>query len=213
MLQLNGIQHFAFCKRQWALITLENQWNDNEHTIIGQYVHKNFDDPYMEEKRKNKIIVRAMPIVSLSLGFTGICDVVEFTKSKDGVSLKKHDGLWNINVVEYKKGRPKKTKIDIYQAVAQVICLEEMYNTTIRNASVYYKETNKRIHIDVDKFLKDEVIDMSREMHALYKKGETPKAEKGKNCLKCSLKEICHPRLTTHKKSVINYINKYLEDL
>ena len=25
-LQMSGIQHFAFCRRQWALIHLEQQW-------------------------------------------------------------------------------------------------------------------------------------------------------------------------------------------
>jgi len=25
-LQLSGIQHFLFCRRQWALIHLEQQW-------------------------------------------------------------------------------------------------------------------------------------------------------------------------------------------
>lgn len=27
-LPLSGIQHFAFCKRQWALIHIEQQWNE-----------------------------------------------------------------------------------------------------------------------------------------------------------------------------------------
>ena len=28
-LQLSGIQHFAFCRRQWALIHIENMWVEN----------------------------------------------------------------------------------------------------------------------------------------------------------------------------------------
>ncbi len=27
MLMLSGIQHYAFCPRQWALIHLEQQWS------------------------------------------------------------------------------------------------------------------------------------------------------------------------------------------
>ena len=29
ILMLSGIQHFVFCRRQWALIHLENQWQEN----------------------------------------------------------------------------------------------------------------------------------------------------------------------------------------
>lgn len=27
-LQLSGLQHFAFCHRQWALIHIEDQWEE-----------------------------------------------------------------------------------------------------------------------------------------------------------------------------------------
>ena len=32
-LQLSGIQHFRFCRRQWALIHIENQWAENSRTV------------------------------------------------------------------------------------------------------------------------------------------------------------------------------------
>ena len=34
-LQLSGLQHFAFCRRQWALIHIENQWAENYRTVDG----------------------------------------------------------------------------------------------------------------------------------------------------------------------------------
>ena len=40
-LMISGIQHFRFCKRQWALIHIEQQWAENEHTVIGELMHKN----------------------------------------------------------------------------------------------------------------------------------------------------------------------------
>ena len=36
-LMLSGIQHFKFCRRQWALIHIEQQWADNVHTAVGEY--------------------------------------------------------------------------------------------------------------------------------------------------------------------------------
>ena len=35
LLPLSGLQHFAFCRRQWALIHVENQWAENLRTVEG----------------------------------------------------------------------------------------------------------------------------------------------------------------------------------
>ena len=43
-LQLSGIQHFSFCRRQWALIHIENQWAENYRTIDGAILHQNAHD-------------------------------------------------------------------------------------------------------------------------------------------------------------------------
>ena len=43
-LQLSGIQHFRFCRRQWALIHVENQWAENSRTVDGQILHQRAHD-------------------------------------------------------------------------------------------------------------------------------------------------------------------------
>ena len=50
-LMISGIQHFKFCRRQWALIHVEQQWEDNAHTVVGELMHKKVHDPYLTEKR------------------------------------------------------------------------------------------------------------------------------------------------------------------
>jgi len=40
-LQLSGLQHFKFCRRQWALIHIENQWAENFRTTDGAILHEN----------------------------------------------------------------------------------------------------------------------------------------------------------------------------
>ena len=86
-LMLSGIQHFTFCKRQWALIHIEQQWAENVRTVEGNHLHKRADQPMIREKRGNKIVVRALPIHSRELGITGICDGVEFMQDSKGISL------------------------------------------------------------------------------------------------------------------------------
>ena len=43
-LPLSGIQHFCFCRRQWALIHLEQQWAENRRTVEGQLDHARCHD-------------------------------------------------------------------------------------------------------------------------------------------------------------------------
>ena len=38
-LPLSGIQHFCFCRRQWALIHIEKLWADNYQTADGVLMH------------------------------------------------------------------------------------------------------------------------------------------------------------------------------
>ena len=63
-LQLSGIQHFEFCKRQWALAYIELQWQENIRTVEGKILHENAHDATLKETRGDIITVRAMPIHS-----------------------------------------------------------------------------------------------------------------------------------------------------
>lgn len=112
-LMLSGIQHFEFCRRQWALIHIEQQWKENEHTVEGELLHKRAHDPWAAEKRNDMIVSRGLPIYSRSMGISGACDIVEFCKVQDGISLHGHRGLYQVYPIEYKKGSPKDTEIDI----------------------------------------------------------------------------------------------------
>ena len=79
MLMLSGIQHFRFCPRQWALIHIEQQWDDNRLTIEGQILHKHVDDPFYRQKCGDQITLRAVNIASRELGLYGISDAIELS--------------------------------------------------------------------------------------------------------------------------------------
>ena len=114
-LMISGIQHFKFCRRQWALIHVEQQWEENVHTVIGELMHKRAHDPYLTEKRAGVLVVRALPVASREMGVSGECDLVEFHKCEDGISLHGHRGQYSVYPVEYKKGKPKLTEEDRLQ--------------------------------------------------------------------------------------------------
>ena len=52
LLPLSGIQHFLFCRRQWALIHIEQQWQENVLTTEGKLLHKRVDDPFSRKPAK-----------------------------------------------------------------------------------------------------------------------------------------------------------------
>ena len=105
-LMISGIQHFEFCRRQCALIHIEQQWAENVHTVVGELMHKKVHDPYLQEKRKDVLYVRALPVSSRIMGVSGECDMVEFHKAEDGITLFGHRGLYTVYPVEYKKSKP-----------------------------------------------------------------------------------------------------------
>lgn len=137
-LMLSGIQHFAFCRRQWALIHIDDVWAENERTTEGKILHDNAHDAYRSESRGEVIISRAMPVFSRTPGLSGECDVVEFRKNAEqGISLRGKGGYYTVSPVEYKRGAPKESLCDILQLTAQAMCLEEMLCCTISEGALY----------------------------------------------------------------------------
>ena len=213
LLSLSGIQHFAYCSRQWALIHIEKQWIENLRTVEGKQLHERVNNPSFFEARGNILTARSVPLCSYTLGFYGVSDVVEFHAMKQkGITLKGYKGKWQPIPVEYKRGKPKKDIIDKVQLCTQAICLEEMLIINIEYGYLFYGQTKHRTKILFDIELRNQVKKFSQEMHSLFDKQITPKALKtGKSCRSCSLYNICIPKLANKRLSVKNYIKEYLK--
>lgn len=210
-LMLSGIQHYAFCKRQWALIHIEQQWQENLHTVVGELFHKRAHDKFSYEKRGDVIITRGLPIRSRELGISGECDIVEFQERENGIRLFGRTGTYQPYPVEYKKGSPKSTEADILQLTAQAMCLEEMFSISVPEGALYYGEIRRRESIVINDELRSTVNRMVEDMHRLFTKGHTPKVKWWKSCNACSLKETCLPRMGK-LSSVEAYIGKKLRE-
>ncbi len=205
-LMLSGIQHFYFCKRQWALIHIEQSWLENSHTVEGQILHEKTDNPFIKESRKEIFLSRSVPVSSAILGLSGIIDTIEFRKDEEGIRIPGKTGIWKPTIVEYKKGKQKKDDRDIIQLAAQTMCLEEKLNIKIETSDMFYFKTRQRKTVSIDESIRKEVLEMSQKMHEMYNQQYTPKAEFFKNCKECSLYELCMPRITKKRKSVENYL-------
>ena len=210
-LMLSGIQHFQFCKRQWALIHIEQQWEENVRTIEGQHLHEKADNPYIREKRGDRLIVRAMPVKSSKLKISGICDIVEFIKDNSGVEIDGAEGKYVAYPVEYKRGKPKMNDSDVLQLAAQAMCLEEMLLCEINKGYLFYNETKHRVEISLTDEIKNKVRSIFIEMHEYYKRNYTPKVKTGSFCNNCSLQDICLPKIM-NKRSVKSYIEGMINE-
>ena len=210
-LQLSGIQHFAFCRRQWALAYIELQWAENVRTVEGKLLHEKAHDITSREKRGDVLISRAMPVSSRRLGVSGECDVVEFHRAEEGISLHGYDGVFQVIPIEYKRGKPKAEHVDLLQLTAQAMCLEEMLCCEIPFGYLYYGEIRRRQRVDFSADIRKEVEEMFREMHSYFDRRYTPRVKWSKSCNACSLKDICLPVLGK-KKSVKGYVDAHLQE-
>lgn len=207
-LMLSGIQHFAFCRRQWALIHIEQQWQENVRTFEGKIMHDNAHDPDFREKRKDALTVRAMKVFSRSMGISGECDVVEFHRSEEGITLQGCEGLFYVIPIEYKRGAPKQHDADELQLTAQAMCLEEMLVTQIEKGFLYYGETRHRMEVIFTPELREKVRKSFEEMHSYYKRSYTPKVKMNPSCKQCSLYDLCIPQFCKEISAA-----KYIEDM
>lgn len=210
-IQISGLQHFAFCRRQWALIHVESQWAENYRTTDGQIFHERAHDNAASESRGDLLILRGLRVFSPVLGISGECDVVELRADPEGVQLPEREGRWRPFPVEYKRGKPNPYGADELQLCAQALCLEEMLCCTIPQGALFYGEPHRRTPVDFTPELRRQALDSIAEMHAYMERGYTPKVKPRKGCSACSLKELCLPKLMK-KKSVSEYLEGAMKE-
>lgn len=196
MLMLSGIQHFKFCPRQWALIHIDQQWNDNRLTIEGELLHKHVDDPSYRAKSGEIICLRAVSLASKALGLYGVSDLIELhpsSQANNAICHPKYKGYWVPHPVEYKHGHSKQDQSDELQLTAQAMCLEEQYGITIDYGAIFYARTHHRQEVFFTHQLRELVRSNAKLMHEYFAKGSLPPAEYSPKCHKCSLWDKCMP--------------------
>lgn len=74
-LMLSGIQHFCFCRRQWALIHLNSNGPENVRTVDGEIFHKNAHDKERHETRGIKSLSGECQCPLQRWHFQGECEL------------------------------------------------------------------------------------------------------------------------------------------
>lgn len=187
LLPLSALQHWAYCPRQCGLIHLEQAFDDNVHTLRGNAVHAQVDQPGMEV-RKGLRVERALPLWSDALGLVGKADVVEFEPGGTPYP------------VEYKHGSrhkaPDIAACDDVQLAAQAMCLEEMDGggRRVGAGAIYYASSRRRREVAVTDALRAQVVESASAIRAMLASGRLPPPTSDvRRCKACSLRDCCQP--------------------
>ena len=146
-LLISGLQHLVFCEKQWALIYLENLWDENLLTVEGRHLHRNVHKIGRESRGEVKLATD-LALCSRRLGIRrGAADMVEFHHDEErGVRVAAFGGRrrWVPYPVEYKRGRKRPDLADEMQLCAQAVCLEEMLGAAVPRGALFYGESSRR---------------------------------------------------------------------
>jgi CRISPR-associated exonuclease Cas4 len=179
---ISALQHWSYCPRQCALIHIEQQFDENVHTLRGRAVHARVDQPSVEVS-KDRRIERAMPLWSERLGLIGKADAVEF--SPDG----------NAYPIEYKHGPRRKRLHDELQLAAQALCLEEMLGIAVPLGAIYHATSKRRREVAIDAPLRAETLAAIIAVRVMLASEKLPPPFNDARCKQCSLIAACQPEL------------------
>jgi len=188
LIPISALQHVLFCERQYALIHIEQVWEENRFTAEGKVLHERVDAEHHESRRLFRQEY-GLAVRSMGQGLIGKCDLVELHLQAKG------GGVAEANPVEFKRGKGKETDVDRVQLCAQAMCLEEMFSTTIGHGQLYYLQEHRRTRVDLDGPLREKTAGLIARIRTLLDASLTPPAmyEKRK-CDNCSLVELCMPK-------------------
>lgn len=200
---ISALQHYLYCPRQCALIHVERQWEESVQTAEGRLLHERSDRPSIE-KRRGVRTATALPLGSERLGIQGVADVVEF--HRDGSGYKPYP-------IEYKRGRPKAHRADEVQLCAQALCLEEMLSVEVNEGALFYGKTRRRHLVAFDPELRSLPRAAIDDVRAMIEARRTPAASyEARRCDKCSLIDLCRPRVLPARARVQGWLQRQIEE-
>ncbi len=222
---ISKLADVCFCERRAALHLLERVWEDNIFTVEGTHLHRKVDKGNPMERRGRIRIARSLRLRSLRLGLVGKADVVEFHRlqesvnssfnkrgASEGVVLEGVKGPWRPFPVEYKAGKLRHEKGYEVQLCAQAMCLEEMLNCVVPEGALFYGKTRQRLDIPFNKGLRSETKAATVRLHEIVRSGKTPRARYENKCKKCSLLQLCMPKVTGAQRDVRSYLKKAISE-
>ena len=212
LLQLSGLQHFAFCRRQWALIYVEGQWQENLRTVEGGLLHRRAHDEAARERRGDTLILRGLAVVSHTLGLTGQVRRGGISRRpagraparrggtvaplSRGIQARQAQGAPCRRIAAVRAGHVPGGDALLRCAIGRAVLRRA---AAAHGGGVFCRSCVRAVR------------DACEEMRQYARRGYTPKARPGKHCNACSLKDLCLPQLT-RRGSVAGYLQRAMEE-
>jgi len=179
---ISALEHWSYCPRQYALIHIDQTYEENLYTMRGRAVHTTVDKVETEIQPGVRI-ERALPLWSKTLGLVGKADVVEFHGTVP-------------YPVEYKSGSRRQREHDDLQLCAQAMCLEEMTGQAVPRGAIFHHAARRRREVIFSPTLKKHVEEAIAAIRGLLADKKLPPPVHDRRCEKCSLKDACMPHVT-----------------
>lgn len=190
-LTLQGLSYLVYCKRRYYLAYIENLPQYNLFVELGTQAH---EDVHKSQciKISDGYQMTNYTVFSDVYDLIGICDMVEFLRSDDGVDIDFLNDRFQIVPIEYKLGKKRKSVEYIAQVVGQAMCLEEMFHCKINTACIYFTDSKERWYFEITNYYRNLVVEAVQFVRD-YDLSVIPPEYK-KRCKNCSLFDVCNPR-------------------
>ncbi len=188
VIPISAISHHLYCPRQNALIHTEGVFLDNELTISGNIGHEFVDE---EQSYEDHGIHKetSFRVFSDKYGITGIADIIEFPDNEPPLPI------------DYKNGKISSWENQEAQVCAIAMCIEEMLDVQVPKGAIYHIQSKKRHEFPITTDLKKMTVKAIEEIRYNMINRVVPQIEYSKLCDRCSLIELCLPKL----KKINNY--------
>lgn len=187
---VSAIEHYDYCPRQCALIHVDGVWAENRHTVRGARGHRRADTPGSRVER-GRTVVRAMPVFSEVYGLSGRADAVVFAED-------------DVVPIEYKIGTYHRAAE--LQLCAIALCLEEMFDTSVRQGFLWIGGARRRREIALTDQLRADTIRCIDRIRVLPSAALLPPAVDDRRCDECQLQFHCLPKVVANPDRVSAYV-------
>lgn len=197
-INIRCIQHYMYCPRRFALLEINDDWQENAYVVKANLQHHRVHDGSHKYSDSKKIVRSDIAVYNDENDYDifGVTDCIEFVRDSGGVQISGYDGFFNVRIVEYKPKAPKGidfNETDAIQVFAQKICADSIWNCN-SEAYIYYSDTRKRVRLPFDTeyekydtMLKNLLFEMRKVLNSKL----IPPRKKGQKCSGCSMADIC----------------------
>lgn len=208
---LSWLSQYGYCPRRCGLLALEQLWSENAETASGRAEHARVHTA-RQEHRGDKILLYETGVFSRSLGVSGKCDCVEAWADPDGAPIPYGEGRFRLYPIEYKHGLVREEEEYLIQLCAQAICLEEQFSCTICEGAIFYIDAHRRFPVTLSRELREKTMETARNVRELLTSQELPPAKCSAKCQKCSMAELCQPKLKKNAAAYCGRMWQFLEE-